>query len=225
MGVVALRGNIGNGGTGGSPAGTTAVQRVTLDKVGTNKTLALRFCSQMDGLSFNEGGAVNPADPNFSAATMRELRYNWMWVLQRPVYRDRSTTRMQVVVYDKRAHLYAPPGSEAVFAATFVPGTSEITGVSGAAEVRKGMWVMDATSGTDVNGRSVRHAEFYRVTGITDTGTSFTLEVHKPVARADGRVDRANPPATNTERYGGLLVLLPAVADVFERPVLTTGTP
>jgi hypothetical protein len=231
MGVAAGRGNIGNGGTGGNPAGTTAVQRVPLritqkfDNFGNlvvNPTLALRFCSQMDGLSFSEGGKVDPNDPNFNTSSMRELRYNWMWVLQRPVWSDKSTARMQVVVYDKRAHLYAPPSSEAVFAAAFVPGVSEITGVPSTAEVRKGTWVMDATSGTDVNGRVVRHAEFYRVTGVTDTGTSFTLEVHKPIARADGRIDRAVP---LNERYNGLLVVMPAVAEVFERPVLTAGVP
>lgn len=228
MGIVAGRNNVGNGGTGGTPPGTTQVQRVTLNVVNNStnsRQLALRFCSQMDGLTFNEGGKVSDAtDPNFSPATMRELRYNWMWVLQRPVQRDKTVTRMQVVVYDKRVHLYPAPNSEAVFAAAFVPGTSEITGVSAAAEVRKGMWVMDATVGTDANGRGVRHAEFYRVTGVTENplNGTLTLEVHKPVARADGRVDRGNPAA---ERYTGLLVLLPAAADVFERPVLTTNTP
>ncbi len=49
---------------------------------------------------------------------------------------------------------------------------------------------------------------------VTDTGTNYTLEVHKPIVRSDGL----------TGSYTANLVVLPAVADVFERPLLTAGT-
>lgn len=187
---------------------------------------ALRFCSQMDGLTYAEGGDV---DRNtFNTSTMRELRYNWLWVLQRPANRDRYTVRQQVVVFDKRVHLYAPPGSESVYTVPFVPGSTVITGVPATAEgVRKGTWVMDATVRSTVDPadgktRQLRHAEFYRVTSVTeDTSTNpttYALEVHKPIARADGLSDLGNPARF---AYVGSLVIHPTVVEVFERPTLT----
>lgn len=198
-----------------TPPLTTGIKRVNLGAL-TSNTLALRYCSQMDGLTFNEGGQVP------GGLDMRELRYNWMWVVQRPVSRDAYTLRMQVVVFDRRTHMYAPPGTEAVYGAaagpgpviTFVPGTSTIPGVPATAEVRKGSWVMDAT-----NVGAIRHAEFYRVTSVTDAGDgTVVLETHRPLVRADGLVDRAVP---TRYQYDGTLVVMPAVVEVFERPLLT----
>ncbi|MBN9119871.1 MAG: hypothetical protein J0I06_12040, partial [Planctomycetes bacterium] len=166
----------------------------------------------MDGLTFGENGDVSAAT---SAAEMRELRYNWLWVLQRPNNSDRYTVRMRVVVFDRRVHLYAPPGSEAVVttAAGFSPGNTAITNVPTTAEVRKGTWVMDAGN----QGGGLRHAEFYRVVSVTEvpsgTNTTYTLEVHKPIVRADGQAGA----------YTGTLVVMPAVAEVFDRPMLTGG--
>jgi hypothetical protein len=145
-----------------------------------------------------------------------------MWVLQRPVETDLYTVRMQVVVYDRRVHLYAPAKAEAVYQnVTFTPGETTITGIPNTAEIRKGTWVMDATTGADSAGRLLRHAEFYRVLSVTDVGGgAVALEVHKPVTRPDGLVNLGN---TVLYQYSGTLVVLPAVADVFERPPLTAG--
>lgn len=180
----------------------------------TAAPLSLRLCSQIDGLSYDTDGRVppNPSD-------MRELRYNWLWVLQRPVNRDRYTVRMQVVVFDKRAHLYAPPKSEEVLGgALFVPGETAITNVPAGTEIRKGTWVMDATIDPV---RGLRHAEFYRVLAVTETSaTTVALDVHKPISRPDGLV---NPGNTSIYAYTGTLVVLPGVADVYERPVLNAN--
>lgn len=210
----------------------TAIPRVNLADLNNPdpaiaNPLALRYCSQMDGLTFDDGGKVAPG------VDMRELRYNWMWVVQRPVNRDRFTLRMQVVVYDKRTHMYAPVGSEAVIPGTpvagsaapiitFVPGTTILTGIPATSEVRKGTWVMDASTTADIAGRLIRHAEFYRVTSVTEeANATLTLELHRPIVRADGLVDRASLPANNPFRYDGTLVIMPAVVEVFERPLLT----
>ena len=194
--------------------GETLIPRVNLNLLNGDNRLALRFCSQMDGLSYSEDGVANAANPS----ELRELRYNWLWVVQRPVNRDRYNLRMQIVVFDKRAHLYAPPGSEAVATANFTAGTTTIDNVPQTAEVRKGSWVMDATMGTDGAGRPLRHAEFYRVVSVTDTGTSYTLEVHKPITRPDGLGTLTAPVA-----HTGNLVVMPGVAEVFERPMLTAA--
>lgn len=228
------------GGLDVGDAAETGIKRCSLGGI-TNSTIALRFCSQMDGLTFNEGGDV----PQSPSVDLRELRYNWLWVVQRPIARDHFNVRMQVVVFDKRTHMFAPPGTEAVYGLVkgtpglaFVPGSSTITGVPAAAEVRKGSWVMDATIRGNLDGdgvaRPIQHAEFYRVTSVTEmpNGT-LSLEVHRPLVRADGRVDRVNPPKPlppslplpgvtyNLYEYEGTLVVMPAVVEVFERPMLT----
>lgn len=208
MGIAAGRGPVGDN-------GETGIPRVSLQFMNGNRDVALRYCSLMDSLSFDADGNV---PNNFD---MRELRYNFAWMLQRPSNRDRFTVRMQVVVYNKRAHLYAPPGSEAVFAGVrFTPGETAITlsNVPATAEFRKGTWVMDGTinpNNRDADGviRPLRHAEFYRVVSVTDLGNNaLALEVHKPVVRADGL----------SSPYAGNLVVMPGVADVFDRPNLTS---
>jgi hypothetical protein len=140
MGVVAGRGDVG--GAGLIPR--TNAQAIL--EQGGNQLLALRYCSLMDGLKFDEGGGVP------GGFDMRELRYNFAWVLQRPSNRDRYTVRTQVVVYDRRAHLYNPPGSETAIGATpgtqvtFYPGATQIDIIGGntVVEIRKGTWVLDA---------------------------------------------------------------------------------
>jgi len=243
------------GGKGGTNI-PTSIPRVTLtlmqvDPLTQNarpaleqNSLPLRYCSQLDGLLFDEGGAVSTQNSN----DMRELRYNWLWVLQRPINRDRHTVRMQVVVFNRRAHLYAPPNCEATFGnappspfggnipLTFVPGENTITGVPATAEVSKGTWVMDGTIGFDTAGRPLRHAEWYRVTSVTEVltptanggtpTTTFTLEVHKPISRVDGLISRGVTGSANPFAYAGTLVVCPGVVEVFERPVLTgVGSP
>lgn len=214
---------------GGAPlgdGGLAKIPRVSLKMIedyaitspATNRaTLSLRLCSQMDGLSYGDDGEVLP-----NSATMRELRYNWLWVVQRPVNRDRFTVRMQVVAFDKRAHLYAPPRSEAVYPnISFTPGETAILNVPATAELRKGSWVMDATIGFDAANRPLRHAEFYRVLSVSDAANgTLTLEVHRPISRPDGQYSASNPAAYG---YFGTLVSMPAVADVFERPMMTAG--
>lgn len=200
--------------------GQTGIPRVNLQMIAatgaSGSNVALRFCSLMDSLTFDGDGNVP------DGFDMRELRYNFAWMLQRPVNSDRFTVRMQVVVYNKRAHLYAPPGSEAVIPnVTFTPGETAIT-VPSSADVRKGGWVLDATVGADNAGRPLRHAEFYRILSVTDLGTSLALELHKPVVRADGLSNSAN---TSLYQYNGTLVSMPGVADVFDRPNLTKQQP
>jgi hypothetical protein len=202
MGIFAGRQAVGDN-------GETRIRRVNFNFL-PNERMALRYCSLLDSLSFDDDGVVQP---NFD---MRELRYNWAWMVQRPVNRDRHRVRVQVVVYNNRAHLYRPPGSEAVVRATFTPGQTAIVNVPQGADVRKGSWVLDGTLvGTEQtpNGpapRLSRNAEFYRVLSVTEVGNTVALEVHRPITRADG----------GSLPYEGFLVTIPGIADVFELPPL-----
>jgi hypothetical protein len=203
MGIAAGRGPVGDG-------GQTFIPRVTFQFIMASglaaNDVALRYCSLMDSLSYDEDGRVP------DRFDMRELRYNFAWVVQRPVNRDRFTLRMQVLVYNKRAHLYAPPGGEADYGlANFTTGETSVL-VPGTADVRKGNWIMDA--GNIPAG--LMHAEFYRVLSVTDLGNGTSaLELHKPVTSPHGPIGT----------YQGRLVVLPGVADVFERPLLTASPP
>ena len=82
-----------------------------------------------------------------------------------------------------------------------------------------GSWVTDAGNlfqGTNfVGGQILRHAEFYRIVSVTPAANgTLALEVHRPVTRADGF----------TTQYSGMLVSIPSVTDVFERPLMTATT-
>jgi hypothetical protein len=54
------------------------------------------------------------------------------------------------------------------------------------------------------------------VTSVTEVGNTYTLELHTPVRRTDGLT---GPTAV----YTGTVVVMPGVAEVFERPMLTGG--
>jgi hypothetical protein len=161
----------------------------------------------MDGFSYNQDGVPQ------TGFEMREVRYNWMWVLQQPSHRDRFTCTMSVVVFDKRAHLYAPPGSEAVYTGiTFNPTLTSVTNVPNTAAIRKGSWVFDVSY--DVSGTNrIRHMKGYRVVSVTEVGNTYALELHTPIRRVDGL----------TAQYNGTLLVMPGVCDVFERPLLTAS--
>jgi len=204
MGVAASQ-----AGTVGDANGThTQIPRVNLSFISasTNPSYsAFRYCSLMDSLSFDEGGNVQ------GGPAMREMRYNYAWMLQRPSNAAIYTVRMQVVVYNKRVFQYAPPGSEVVFSGvSFTPGNTSIT-VPGAADVRVGSWILDATNGTDSASQSIVSAEFYRILSVTQSGGTLALELNRPISRLDGLQNS----------YSGTIVVMPAVADVFDRPYLT----
>ena len=217
------------------------------------KPLAQRLCSNLDGLSYDEDGAV----PTNNPATMRELRYNWMWVVQRPVNRDKNTLRMQVVVFDKRAHMFAPRGAEAVFhpvitnpgnpvtgtrtGPTFIPGETAITNVPAAADIRKGSWVMDATLLNQ--GDPTQNAK-----SDNDGTVAVPVLVARTLRHAEFyRVLSVTDAGNNTQtlevhrpisrpdgkysaanpaayQYFGTLVVMPTVTDVFERNQMTAAT-
>jgi hypothetical protein len=182
-----------------NPGPQSDIPRRSLSAV-TTPQYAQRICSLMDGLGYDENGAPT-AD--------RELRYNWMWVIRRPINQNRSTVDLTVVVYSQRAHLYAPdPGSEQVFTGvTFNPGTTSVT-VAGNPDIKPGAWIMDATVNV-LNRPTIRYANFYRVTAVN----GGTLELQSPL----------KSPSDGLGSYNGTLVILRGVANVYQRPMLTAG--
>jgi hypothetical protein len=173
-----------------------------------------RVCSLMDGYGFAENGTANGLGGG--NVIERELRYNWLWIIQRPNNSVRNVASMTVVVFDKRAYLYAPLGTETVFVSGVTGGTTivmvplltsiQIPYSQGVPAVQKSGWIMDATP-------SLNHAIFYRVVSVTDNPANGTtdLEVQTPIRRLDG----------GTGSYAGTLIYMAGVSEVFERPNLT----
>ena len=112
----------------------------------TNPQHALRLCSLMDTMGFDKDGMPNTND--------RELRYNWLWIIQPPDMSNPKTANMTVVVFDRRAHLHATRGAEDVLLSTVVPatpGTGAVPGLSSVTfdslnaetKIQPGTWIMD----------------------------------------------------------------------------------
>lgn len=186
-----------------------------------DKPAALRVCSLLDGLTFDP---TNGGQPGNGSAVDREYRYNWLWVLQRPVAADRNNVNLTVVVFDKRTHLYAPKTAATEFAFSSVRFTPGATSVEVPADrgvvLQKGGWVMDGTAQATLGLPVIRHAIFYRIASATPSPTDSTrivLELQTPIRRLDGRSDPA------TDFYDGTLIVLGGVADVFERPPVSAA--
>ncbi len=189
----------------------TSTQAVQSAPPALRNLYAFRLCSQMDGLGYDDNGHPTPD---------RELRYNWMWVLQRPQNGNKLTATMNVVVFDNRPQLYAPPGTEGVFdtaAPHVVPGSTSLNLVRTAGllpNVKPGMWIMDVTDPT-VGGNKIRHANFYQVVSMTPdaTGNVVYLELQTPLKKSN------DPAVPGT--YAGRFVVLRGVTNVYPRPTLT----
>lgn len=220
--------------------------------VAAQRLLALRECSLLDGLSYSNDGRA--ADAGGAAAegsgltVQKELRYNWLWVLQRPNNTVRSLSKLTVVVFDKRAHLHAPTTAEqGPFTPTVAQvSQSRITFPAGSepAGLKKGMWLLDGTTTSDfylvppptpgppirVYFSKIRNAHFYRVVSVTQTGTDIDVELHQPLKpESKTRLFPSGhpsagvqiPDATASERQ---FYLLAGVADVFEKTPLANST-
>jgi hypothetical protein len=185
----------------------TRLARRNLNAVTSNQH-ALRLCSLMDTMGFNEG-VPDPGE--------RELRYNWLWVLRRPDVADPHTCDMTVVVFDRRAHLHATTGAEDVLATInngTIPGQSSLTfnAFNPETNIRPGKWIMDATiSPTVPTPRpGIRHANFYRIVSVTGN----TVELQSPIKM---------PSDNNGTAYTGTFIVFRGVSGVFVRPPLKAG--
>lgn len=201
--------------------GNQNVPRRSLTQIINNPgypTYAQRVCSLMDGFTYDPSGI-----PTGTSGIERDMRYNWLWVVQRPDNTDRNTANLTVVVFDRRSFLYAPPGAETAFNPIVNGAGVGFTSVSFPAGtqlgVTKGGWIMDATINPTAQ---VRNANFYRVVSVTDSGTSVDVELQtplKPDTKPVGMPDLL--PAQANQR---VFIVLTGVSEVFERPNLTANS-
>lgn len=72
---------------------------------------AQKTCSLLDGLSYGQNGV-----PDLSTgAVQREMRYNWLWILQKLHQNDDHTATMTIVVFDKRPFRFVPLNAEVLY--------------------------------------------------------------------------------------------------------------
>ncbi len=195
-----------------------SVPRRNLNQI-TQQFQALRVCSLLDGYGFNPQSYGQPNDPA-TGIVDREYRYNWLWVLQRPNVADRNTVTMTVVVFDDRPPFYARPSAEVAFnpvANGAAVGSTSVQFASGTnLQVRKGGWILDATSSG-----SVRNANFYRVVSVTDNPTAGTVDVELQVPLKPDTKPSWGTDISAANANSRTFIVLAGVSEVFERPNLT----
>jgi hypothetical protein len=168
----------------------------------TNPQYALRLCSLMDTMGFTEGV------PNGD----RELRYNWLWILQLPRVSEPYLCNETIVVFDRRAHFHTTLGAEDVLqASNTTPGTTSVTfdSFNQETKIQPGTWICDVTISPTVPVARplVRHANFYRVTAVSDR----TVELQTPIK---------TPSDGNNNPYTATFVVWRGVSGVFVKPPL-----
>jgi hypothetical protein len=173
---------------------------------------SIRWCSLTDDVFFNEVGTPDTVSGSVAGRVVRQGRYNWMALIQRPVNANRSTANLKILVFDGRAVGTAPANGEKLMNTTTTTPTIN-TGATGSTQVTinmgltnpafpaigKGGWILDPGTGNRM--------DFYRVQSLTDNGASTTLELDTPLKNTVTRV-----------------VVLRGLAEVFDRPTLAPTT-
>jgi type II secretory pathway pseudopilin PulG len=247
-------GGFGNGDRANFP-NTTPLSRHTFLLVGdtskvpttpidTRPAFTQRICTLLDGMGYDKASGA----PDLTSGSIdRDIRYNWLWVLQTSDGTStQSAATVTVVVFDRRAPMYAPAGSEEVYVPSYAqPRQTRVSFAAGQAPpVQKGGWLMDASVVTaDPTGRTffvpsssdgiqpfpvgapppipwVRNANFYRVASVTeDPSSPGAIDVELEVALKDDAIPTPTP--TNAivplpEQYRRFIYLNGA-AEVFVR--------
>ncbi|GIW82830.1 MAG: hypothetical protein KatS3mg105_4637 [Gemmatales bacterium] len=155
----------------------------------TTPTSTKRWLSLPDDINFGTNGrpANNPLE--------REVRYSWAYLCrqvewQAPVgpgpWTSPQGVELTVVVYDGRPWLSdgGVPAGERTYAATFTKGQKTVTLTFGGAKpnIRKGMWILDATLNPTINGY------FYRIASAEQIGPTTMQLVLTKNARENGNV-------------------------------------
>lgn len=159
------------------------------------------------------------------ANVLRDTRFSWAYLCQRPYAGDPAVVDLSVVVFNKR-----PLGltqdlnlSEYVYPnRAYFDTASNLVTVDYTSNVpppvRPGDWILDvtvlATSGIP---RRVPHAYFYRVVGVNEfadaSGNTYAqYEVQTPLRGWDNNAAAAGPYG-----YPGTIIVLEGVAEVFEK--------
>jgi hypothetical protein len=191
----------------------------------TPSLISYRWFTFQDDIVFDKAGNAHITAATNPPTIERDVRFSLAYLLQRPRTADPSVVDCSVIIYDSRpvglaGNLDLPEFPYFLFDAgtgtsevTFTPSTNNIRIHYGAPfnkvapPIRSGDWVLDVS----IYGGEP-HAFFYRVAGVSDSGTYLDLETQQPL-RGFG-----NAASVGTNQ-GGRLLFMEGVAEVFERNV------
>jgi hypothetical protein len=178
---------------------------------------ANRFNALLDDLEFDKdtnAGSPTVIAPTTPRTIARNSRYSWAYLLRRPRAADLSVVDVSVVLYNARP-AQAPLPEHVFQNVVFNVGSTQLdVPYSGAKpDIKKGNWVLDATlrQGSRGNYTPEPHGFFYRVVGVTDNGSSLTLELQDPIKPF------AKYTQTTEMRFTGTLIFMEYVVEVFEK--------
>lgn len=163
-----------------------------------NNTAAIyTWCTMLDDLSFG-GGPEYPKSkfpkleegmPYPKTPIYREGRYSWAWLLRRPKSINTQVVEVSVVVYYSRG-----PGASGEYRHDDVTGREgeRTLLVRSKPELRRGGWILDATSEKRGSVGERRHGPihgyFYRVIGVTETSGGTLLDLQTPLKAPVARI-------------------------------------
>jgi type II secretory pathway pseudopilin PulG len=203
-------------------AGSSAVTRRTVSFVNTNFD-ANQWFTLPDDIDF-ENAATGPTNATAGTprwllpggpAFIRDLRYSYAYLCQRPRYSDKSVVDTAIVVYNKRPLSQAggislPEYAYVNSAFNIANNTVTIDYSKGGVPpppLRSGDWILDATPIQNAAANTgTAHGYFYRVVGITDNtaAQNMVVEVGTPLRGfAASQV--------------GTVIVLDGVTEVFEK--------
>lgn len=203
----------------------------------TTQAVAAAFTLWDDlGFDGNNPGAVSKVGGN----VVRNSRYSWAYLCQRPYSADKSVVNCSVVVFNERP-LALTSGltlSEPIYASNsnsasaWFDTTNSVITIDTTNNVpppvRPGGWLLDVTQdthGTAASNVPWPHGFFYRVVSATDfeqvvnatLRTYMQYEVATPLRGWDKTTATVQTVGTETFGYPGTVIVLEGVAEVFEK--------
>jgi prepilin-type N-terminal cleavage/methylation domain-containing protein len=212
--------------------GFPAVSRRPVSFTGAGGINIPRWFTLWDDISFesnNTNPLIPPATPQRSGtAILRDTRYSWAYLLQRPQTSDRSVVDCSIVVFDQRSMSLTPGAlqlEEYLYDRTayFNPtnGTIAIDYTTAVPPpVRVGDWILDSTINNPATTTPcAAHGYFYRVVSVEEFAvggkTYARYEVQNPIR---GFNDPAKVAMTDaTFGYQGTVIVIRGIAEVFEK--------
>lgn len=191
-----------------------SIRTILSQPLAAQPALSFRAASMMDDITFNPTGTPDTGASGIGAQVVRQGRYNWAAVIQRPVNANRYVADLKILVFDGRPPGIAPLDAEKIGVPTapLAAGTSQLVLNVGAAPpeyLRAGSWIMDGTLTPPVGpAAGVRNAVWYRVQTIDKESLpgAYIIDLQTPLTR-----DVTT--ASQFYIFRGLL-------DVFDRPQL-----
>ncbi len=178
----------------------------------TTTDIAANYASMPDDLSFKPDATPEPGDT--TGLLVRQGRFNFAVMLQRPNNAIPTMTNMKVLVFDRRVPGIAANNETQYTMAGVTVGDTQLTFNTINMGLRTGSWIMDGT----INAASgIRNANFYRVLSVEEVGgTTTVIDLESPIVKPSGEF--------NGPSYVPSFYVFQELIDVFDRPAIVPST-